>query len=247
MLGSVFASGPDFLLACLVLISAELIYVMFGFGSGLIAVGLMALFMDVVDIVVLVLFVNVPIELWVVRRSSKKIDWRGVLPICGGLVAGVLAGTYLLKEAEPTFVLFVLGCFLVAAGSAFLFVPHGARVRWPFWTGPPVGLGAGVLAGLFGTGGPPVILYYQLAGVEKAVFRGNLMVIFLTASLLRFPMYGVSGLITEARLISAAMLLPAAIFGAWLGNRFHVQLSELRFRQMVSVALCVLGILLLLK
>ena len=60
----------------------------------------------------------------------------------------------------------------------------------------PVGLSSGLLTGLFGTGGPPLVLYYQLSGADKAAFRGNLMAIFLLMTLVRVPSYAGMGLIT---------------------------------------------------
>ncbi len=228
------------------MVGAQAVYVLFGFGAGLIAMGGMALFMpEVVDIVVLLLLVSLPAELFVVSRSREQISWRGVIVLAGGVAIGVVGGAHLLDTTEPTFVLTLLAGFLIAVGIAFLLVPNQARVRWPTWSGAPVGLLSGVLAGLFGTGGPPLILYYQLAGIDKHRFRGQLMAIFMLISFVRVPAYALLGLITLPRLCSAGALLPAALLGAWLGHRIHLGISEQRFRQLVSVALCILGLLLL--
>jgi len=227
---------------------AQAVYVLFGFGAGLIAVGGMALFMpEVTDVVVLLLLVCLPSELFVVSRSRKEIEWRGVLVLMLGIAAGIVLGSNVLSRTEPTFVLTLLAWFLIVAGAAFLLVPRGARLRWPAWVGAPIGLLSGLLAGLFGTGGPPLILYYQLAGVDKTRFRGHLMAIFMVMSFVRVPTYAVLGLITLPRLVSAGAILPAALLGVWLGHRIHVSISEARFRQLVSVALCALGLLLLLR
>lgn len=230
------------------MVLAQTIYVLFGFGAGLVSVGLMALFMpEVTDIVVMLLLVSLPAETYVVVRSRSLIAWRGVVLICVGVAAGIAIGTQVLTASDPTFVLTVLAGFLITAGAVFLILPTDARVRWPTWTRPPVGVMSGTLAGMFGTGGPPLIVYFQLGGEEKAKFRGNLMAIFMIATVARIPAYGVAGLITVPRLLSAASLLPAALLGAWLGNRIHLEISEARFRRMVSVGLVVIGGLLLLR
>jgi hypothetical protein len=171
--------------------------------------------------------------------------WRGVLLISAGIAVGVLLGTRVLQLSEPQFILTLLAWFLVAVGGAFLLVPDQDGLRWPTWSGPPVGLVSGTLAGLFGTGGPPLIFYFQLAGVEKAVFRGNMMAIFLLTTAVRLPAYAITGLITIPRLMSAVALLPAALLGVWIGNRIHVEVSESAFRKMVSAALCLIGLLIL--
>jgi uncharacterized membrane protein YfcA len=230
------------------MILAQTVYVLFGFGSGLIAVGLMALFIPAVtDVVVMLLLVSLPAETFVVARARSLIAWRGVILICIGVAAGIAIGTRILTASDATFVLTILAAFLITAGVVFLILPEHARVHWPSWTKPPVGIMSGTLAGMFGTGGPPLIVYYQLSGDPKAHFRGNLMAIFLIATLARIPAYGVAGLITVPRLLSAAALLPAALIGAWLGNRIHLEISELRFRRLVSGGLIIIGGLLLLR
>ena len=227
---------------------AQAVYVLFGFGAGLIAVGGMALFMpEVTDVVVLLLLVCLPSELFVVSRSRREIEWRGVVVLMVGIAIGILFGAVVLRRTEPTFVLTLLAWFLIGAGAVFLLVPRSARVKWPTWIGAPIGALSGLLAGLFGTGGPPLILYYQLAGADKTRFRGHLMAIFMVMSFVRVPTYALLGLLTWPRLVSAGAILPAALLGAWLGHRIHLGISESRFRRLVSAALCVLGLLLLLR
>ena len=242
----IFHSVPEYLVACLVMAVAQMVYVLFGFGSGLISVGLLALvFPSLQDVVVMLLLVNLPAEMFVVLRSWKVVAWGGVAALCAGIFVGIPVGTAVLQGGEASFVLTLLGGFLVAAGSVFLAFPEGRRVRWPAGVAPPVGLLSGVLTGLFGTGGPPLILYYQLSGVAKEAFRGSFMTIFLLKTLVRVPSYALGGLLTVPRIWSGLAVLPAVLLGIWLGNRIHLRISESKFRRAVSIALVAIGVLLL--
>jgi uncharacterized membrane protein YfcA len=244
----IFDSVAQLLLVYLVLVVAETVYVTFGFGSGLIAVGGLAMVVpEVLDVVVVLLLISLPCELFVVIRSRQQIIWKGMALIAIGVAVGIFAGTRILRVAEPTFVLILLGVFLIVAGTAFLLIPVRRTFSIPVWVGPHVGLVSGVLTGMFGTGGPPLIFYYQLGGVAKAVFRGNLMLIFLLMTLIRIPSYAFAGFITIERLWSALVVMPAVILGIWLGNRVHLQLDEVTFRRMVSVALVIIGAVLLVQ
>jgi uncharacterized membrane protein YfcA len=246
-LETVFSSLPQLLAACLVLAAAEAVYVMLGFGAGLIAVGALALLMpDLQDVVVLLLLVNLPAEVWVVASSRRFIAWRGVLVLFAGVAAGIPGGAWLLRAGRPDALLEALGAFLVLAGTAFLAAPAPRRRSWPSWLGPPVGLLSGLLTGLFGTGGPPLVLYYQLGGTPKSEFRGQLMAIFLLMTLVRVPSYAGLGLITGPRLWSALLVMPAVAVGAVVGNRIHLELDEELFRRLVSFALLAIGVLLVL-
>ncbi|MEW6745229.1 MAG: sulfite exporter TauE/SafE family protein [Planctomycetota bacterium] len=126
--------------------------------------------------------------------------------------------------------------------ALFLGLPQTLRVRWPAWTAPPVGLLSGFLGGLFGTGGPPLIVYYQLSGAEKAAFRGNLMAAFLVVTIVKVPTYALTGLLTLPRLQAGLAVFPAVLLGFWLGNRVHVRLSETTFRRLVSGLLALIGV-----
>lgn len=243
---TIFGSSWEFLAVCLVLVAAEAIYVLLGFGAGLVAVGCLALLLpDVRDVVVLLLLVSLPAELFVVVTSWREVAWRGVAVLMIGVALGIPVGAWLLRWGDPGVLLLVLGGVLLAVGSVFLVSPVDRKWNWPGWVGPPVGLTSGVLTGLFGTGGPPLVLYYQLAGLDKAAFRGNLMAIFLFMTLIRVPSYAGMGLITVERLWSSLLVLPAVIIGAWIGNSLHLRIEERTFRRMVAGALVALGALLL--
>jgi uncharacterized membrane protein YfcA len=248
MLGieTIFESIPQFVVVCLILAVAEMVYVLLGFGAGLIAVGTMALLLpELKDAVVLLLLVNLPAELYVVRSSWQKISWRGVMVIFIGVGIGIPLGTWWLRWGDARFLLVVLGVFLVAVGAVFLFIRSRPSNRIPGWAAAPIGVVSGVLTGLFGTGGPPLILYYQLSGSDKAAFRGNLMAIFLLMTTVRVPSYAAFGLITAPRLWSALAVLPAVIAGALVGNSIHLRIEETTFRRLVSAALLIIGLLLL--
>jgi len=245
---TIFSSLPEYLIASLIIALAQAVYVLFGFGAGLIAVGGLALvFPEIQDVVVLLLLVNLPAELFVVSRNLGVISWRGVLRICIGIVVGIPIGTQILRVAEPTLILLILGACLVLVGLVFARLPDRPAITWPAWTAPPVGLLSGLLTGLFGTGGPPLIVYYHLTSPPKAFFRGNLMAIFLLKTFVRVPAYAVGGLISLPRLWSGLAVMPAVLLGAWIGNRIHVEVEEATFRRLVSVALILIGALLLLR
>lgn len=242
---TIFTSSGQFVATCFLLLVAEAIYVLFGFGSGLIAIGtLAAIFPELSDAVVLILLVNILPEIWVISGTWRRIRWRGVFLICVGIAIGVPIGTWLLRSTNAVILLTVLGFFLVLAGTGFLTLRRARQVAWPTPLVPIIGTLSGVLSGLFGTGGPPLILFYRLAGVDKGTFRGNMMAIFFVVTVTRLISYGASGLLTAPRLWSAAALLPAVLAGTWLGSRVELKLSEPTFQRLVAIALLIMGLLL---
>lgn len=247
-IAEIFPGWFEFILASSVFFLAELLYVAVGFGAGLLCVGILALFMPVIqDVVVLLLLVNLPVEMAIVWSSRKVLRWQGLLLILGGIVVGILLGAWILTFGTPVILLGILGLFLVVSGSGFALLPRMKPRNIAGWWEPAIGVIAGILAGLFGTGGPPVIYFYQLKGTKKAIFRGNLMAIFLFMGLVRIPTYTLTGLITIPRLWAALALFPVVMFGALLGQKVHLKMEEITFRRVVGTALAVIGVILIFR
>jgi len=243
----IFDSWAQYILTCSVLVVAQLVYVLFGFGSGLISVGILDLvFPDIRDVVVLLLLVNLPAEIWVTWKTRLEIRWRPIAALGVGIAVGIPLGALVLRHGEPGFILTALGWFLVVVGIVFLRLPAAGKRSPQTWAAPPTGLVSGLLTGLFGTGGPPLIIWYHLSSPHKAAFRGNLMTIFLLMTFVRVPTYAATGMITIERIASMVVVMPAVLLGGWLGHRMHVEISEILFRRLVSGLLVVLGLGLLL-
>ena len=239
---TIFETLPQFLIVCAILALAEAVYVLLGFGAGLIAVGTMALLLpELKDAVVILLLVNLPAELWIVRSSWQRISWRGVLVIFIGVAIGTPLGTSLLRWGDARFLLIVLGVFLVAVGAVFLFIKDARKRQMPRWIAGPIGVISGVLTGLFGTGGPPVIVLLKGYGLDKGAFRATLISFFLLMSLMRGGTYINAGLLTTEELLAALWLLPASLAGTVLGMVIHGRLSERFFGYAVSLLLILLG------
>jgi uncharacterized membrane protein YfcA len=243
---TVFEGPGAFLAACAVVLLCDLVYVMLGFGAGMLAVGMLAAILpELRDVVVILLVLVLPVEAWVVRRSRQQIRWRGVGLILVGVALGVPLGSWMLEVGDTSLLLRGLSWFLMLAGAIFLFLPHRARVRWPQGTAPAVGALSGVLSGLFGTSGPPLAVYFHLGPDDKAAFRGHMMAVFLAMTAVRLPSYAALGLLTTERVISGVALLPAAVLGAVAGQALHGRIPEAGFRRAVALGLLVLGLLLL--
>jgi uncharacterized membrane protein YfcA len=243
---TVFASLGHFIAACAVLVVAQIVYVTLGFGAGLVAVGGLSLVLpEVRDAVVLLLLVNLPAELWVVATSWQRIRWRGVAFVVAGLLVGIPIGAGVLRVGDASVLLDGLGWFLVAVGIGFIALPPDVELHPPRWAAAGVGLVSGLLTGLFGTGGPPLIVWYRLQGLDKTAFRGTLMALFLLMTAVRVPSYLALGLVTAPRLWSGVAVLPAVLVGAWVGHHVHLRLPERTFRHLVSLGLALLGAVLL--
>jgi uncharacterized membrane protein YfcA len=256
-----FPGVVSFVLCALVVAGAQFIYATVGFGAGMFSIALLALILpDLADAVAILLVPTVVTEVWVLARAWRAARLRLLLALLPTMVVGMWLGAELLATGDVAWLKRALGIFVFAAGSWFLYqelrgdltaiheqpdddsppsVPARRRV---LWVSLPTGLISGVLTGLFGTGGPPVIILLRGYRLSKGVFRSTMLSYFLIMSVVRAANYIPRGLLTLHELNAALWLLPATLLGAILGTVVHHRISERQFGIAVAVLLIFLGV-----
>ena len=250
---TIFADWTGLGVTLLVLFGAQVVYALYGFGSGLLSVALLAfVFPDLSPVVSLLLLINLPTELFVLWRDRHALSLRAAGTLLAGIAIGAPVGIYVLGKGGGDPRLFTaLALLLIVFGVYFLWEARQpgreSAAKLPRGSALGAGVVSGLLAGLFGTGGPPLILYFRLQGLEKTAFRVTLLTLFLATSAVRVPLSVAGGLVTSATLVSTIVVLPACMAGALIGHRMHRAIPEARFKGGVAVLLALLGALLLLR
>lgn len=261
-----FPTLPAYLVSLLVIAGAMFVYATVGFGAGMVAVALLAFILPELPGTVAVLMVLTCLtEVSVLARN-----WRAAEPRLLGLLVipmaiGLWIGTRILLTGDVTTLKRLLGLVIAAAGAWFLYSERrrpaevaspqppaflstaAAQLRVRFLTGAAllVGFISGVLGGMFGTGGPPVIILLRSHRLDKAAFRATLLAFFFTMTLIRAPLYWQNQTLTPQVLLAALWLTPGAAAGTAAGMLAHRRISERRFAIAVAVLLIILGALLL--
>jgi uncharacterized protein len=174
------------------------------------------------------------------------IEWKRVAPfVLPGLV-GVPLGTLLVPQVDPKIFKIGIGLFLILYSAyaltrkTYKSVPRGGRIA-----DGAVGFGGGVLAGLAGLPGPPLIVWTDLHGYTKHYRRSVLQTFNLSILFAALVAHAFSGLLTKQVGLAAVAALPGTVCGAWLGSRAYKRLGDSGFRQVILVLLCLSGITLI--
>ena len=106
-----------------------------------------------------------------------------------------------------------------------------------------VGIAAGFLGGLFGTGGPPLMLFVTHVQLPKNVARGTLSLGFCAVSFERlflFLIYPPSGLdvYSDDKILMYDLIIIATLSSIYLGNISVKYVSESHFRRLI---MCILS------
>lgn len=218
-----------------------------GFGGGpvILAVWLLVLPPQLAAPLLTVAFLCVmAFNIHLVRHA---LSWRRLWPFLLGGLIGVPFGAALLQVVSPLTFRRIVGGFLVAYAVMRLSVLRTLQVYVRGWL-PDIaaGAGAGVIAGLAGTPGPPISLWCGLRGWGKDEQRAVVAPYNFLCTIAAIAAYAQSGLITAQIGWLSLWAIPGAVLGNQLGLPIYKRMSDTQFQTLLIWLLLVMGALLLL-
>lgn len=237
--------NPIAVLALIVFV-AFLVEAAAGFGSMVVALTVGALWFPVNELLGLLVPVNLVLSTYLVARGWRALDWRFLLARTLPLMAlGLGVGTLLAGRAasagwlKPVFGAFVVGIAAWQLAEA----RRGTTSARPL---PAVGrvsalLGAGLIHGVFATGGPLAVFVSARELGDKTTFRATLSALWVVLNLLVLPRLVAQGELSGATLPTSALLLFPLALGIAAGEWVHARLDQRRFAVVVAVLLLVAG------
>ena len=229
-------------LACIagVVMLAGIVQGVLGFGFGLTAMALIPLLIGVKAAVPLVAVFGGVVNLALLIRFRRDLDARAALPLLVGCGIGIPFGVWLLRSLDPA--LLVLGLGILVLGYVLNAARRGGQTRelGTGW-GSALGLASGVLGGAFSTGGPPAVVWVSSKPWGPAQLRATLLADFTLIAAVQLSLFANNGMLTSTELKAAALGLPAAGLGSFLGARTGDRIDPKRFKQMMLGALAVVA------
>lgn len=211
-----------------------------GFGSGLVSVPLLALVFPLSLVVPAILLLDFTASLVLGGVNFRQVRWDEVKPLVPFGMVGVVLGTTLLVSLPKGPLLTGLGIFILVFAMRSLLNLHGEGPVSRKWA-VPASLTGGTVGGMFGTGGPPYVIYLQHRLKDKGELRATLSGVFFLEGLFRIGSFIAAGLLMQAEVWQGFLLgLPIVLAGLYGGSHVHTGLSQ---AQMVRV----IGALLLLS
>ncbi|MFP5381853.1 MAG: sulfite exporter TauE/SafE family protein [Gammaproteobacteria bacterium] len=233
--------------AAAILLGAYVIRGITGFGSGLISVPLLALFLPLTFVVPWVLLLDFTASVLIGGFNFGRVRWNeiGILIPLG--LAGVALGTGLLVNLPQAPMLFALAVFVLVFALRSVFNVYGDKLASRWWA-IPASLTGGTVGALFGTGGPPYVIYLTHRIRDKGALRATLSALFFTEGLARIVSFTAAGLLLNARVWMAYLAaLPLVLGALYVGERAHVGLAPAQMTRLIGVLLLVSSLSLFFK
>ncbi len=232
--------------AIAVLLIAYFVRGITGFGSGLIAIPLLALILPLTIVVPMIGLLDYTASLSHGFTQRREIKWREILPLLPFTVIGVVTALYLFKQSDGAVLTKFLGIFILGY-AIYSLSGHSPKGHTSKLWSIIAGIGGGMVGTLFGTGGPFYVIYLQLRGLGKTPFRASVATIFLIDGASRIVGYTITGFYTRDTLILMLAGLPLMVIAMILGGRIHTNISQLMFKRAIGVILIGSGIALLVR
>ncbi len=235
-----------YLWICLIVFFAAFTQGLSGFGSILLALPLLAIFLDIKTVIPLVALYGLSITILLFVQLRKHLEFRRVYPLLVGAALGIPIGVFFLKKLDKDTIHWTLGIILVTYSLYSLFFRSwkgGMREGWAY----AFGFFGGCLGGALSASGPPVIVYTSLQPWSKDKIKVTLQGFFIVADLMVVSAHAISGVTTAAVLRFFGISLPVLIVGTYVGAYFYGIIGEEWYRRVMFILLALLGALMISK
>jgi hypothetical protein len=208
-------------------------------------VPLLAHFLPLQFVVPLLLVTDFSASVLMSHQDRRRVDWAEIRALLLPGAVGVVVGVLLLINLPKGPLLTGLGLFVALFGLRNILNLHGERPVSRWWA-LPSGLTGGAVGALFGTGGPPYVIYLAHRLRDKTVLRATFSGLFMIDGGVRLAAFAIAGLLLQPHLGWAILgALPLMIFGLLGGARVHVGLTQRQMLTIIGILLLVSGVSLL--
>lgn len=223
-----------------------------GFGGVIIVLTLGAHIYPITWMLPVLLPLTLIANFYIFIRHHKYIDtgvlFKRILPIMGtGLVIGFVLFNFLHGELLRT--IFGVLVILVALRELKNLIMGNRQITEPLpvWISAIYVFFAGLVHGIYASGGPLLVYAVNKMQLEKSVFRSTLSMVWLTMNIFLTLSYTVAGKINLESLRFSIYLLPPLVIGVLSGEFLHQRIPERGFKIVVFVLLMLSGTFITIK
>ena len=220
-----------------------------GFGNIIIALTLGSHLYSIEELLPVLVILSTMLTGYIVARYRSNVAW-GVLAgqIMPLMIVGLGIGLTTFHSTEGALLRPSLGVLVVALSGRELCALRAADapvrpLSVPTRTGGL--LSAGILHGIFATGGPVLVYLLGRTDMPKGTFRATLSCIWLALNGILLATYGATGRVDAEVVTRVTTLLPVLIVSVVLGEWGHHRIALRPFKIVVFAILMVAGATLL--
>lgn len=210
----------------------------FGFAGTIIWLSILSFFVDIKLLIFLTVMANIWANTLVLITGKRHIVWKKFFRLAIPALPGLFVGAALVDALSSALLLKVFAVFLVGFALYSLFLP---RIQLQSVLQKITLFFSGLLQGIFGTGGPLLLIAMQSSFTHKSEIRSTLALFFLSFNILRAIQYGVQGTFSVSQYAAFWWILPIIFVAVLSGYYIHVAIPETLFKKGIALLLLFSG------
>lgn len=213
-----------------------------GFGFSIMATPFLLLLFESHDAIQLNIVLSLMISLIMTYKIRDKVNKEILVRLIKGSLIGILPGLllFLFLDIRPLKILVSIIILLSTSLLVARITMKQTRIKELI-----TGSFSGLLTTSLGMPGPPLLIYFSGANIDKATLRSTTIAYFVfvysVSILLQFSMYSIS----KGVLNSTIWALPFVLLGIYLGQWVFTRLNQQLFQKIIYLLLFFTGTYLL--
>ncbi len=237
--------NPPIIIFFFIVLFANAIEVIAGFGSVILAITFGAYFFSIQQLVSILVPLNLLLGMMVIFKYYREINFKQLFKrILLGTGLGMPIGIYLFNYAPSEIIKPMLGFLVLVLAAYELWAAYRLKekptplVSWKAWL---FLFSGGIVQGLYASGGPLVVYYSVREFENKSEMRSTLTALWLILNLVLLVSLLSSGKIDSESMKITCFMIPAVLLGFVVGDKLHHRVSEKSFRIFAYVLLLIAG------
>lgn len=232
------------IVALLVVFLANIVEGITGFAGTMLAMPAAMLLIGVKEAKVLLNVVALFVSSTIAIQERKNIHWREMIKIVLLMLVGMVIGLYLFNTLPVDGLSKMYGILIMLVAAKGLLVKKESK-ELPGWALVGIVLGAGIIHGMFLSGGALLVLYAMAVLKDKVVIRATLAPVWISLNLILLVQDIAYGNFTPKSILLAAACLPVVALALYVGNKLHKKINQDFFVKLTYVLLVIAGVTLL--
>lgn len=235
---------------CLIILTANIIQGITGFAGTLIAMPFLIMIIDLETSRQVLNLLGILASLWIIKKDNSFIQWKQVQKIWRFMIIGLVVGLFSYNYIPQNILLLLLSLFVLFVGIKgvviSLFPTSYDKKTASNCSQLMLLIGAGIIHGIFVSGGPLLVAYMTKNVDDKREFRATLSTVWIGLNTIILIQSLVTGTITTS--MTGYMLLATVplFMGILLGDALLKRMSQKVFMLLAYGLLVFSGISLLL-
>lgn len=172
-------------------------------------------------------------------QNRKNINAKILAKMVGGMLIGMIVGIWLFERLPLDLLLVFYGVLVILVALKKMFVKK--EVTLPGWAMIFVLLAAGIIHGMFLSGGALLVIYAVSVLKDKDEFRATVAPVWVILNALLIPSHFASGYYTKESVMAILISILPLVASILVGNFLYKRINQKQFLYITYILLIISG------